>query len=212
MTWATIDKRDIIVLYGDSGELHETAVAFTGTAPTAKVVSGSGTIKQQTVGSGALALQFTTTGQTVVQVGTTLLYLVGQSPAASNPFETHCQADRATAYQFWVLHPPTTGAFAHFSRANPVLVKGGYFLRSVDISGSTLALRGDLNSTSSFEIIAPAAQSKTVTFNGARLETKKTSYGTVIATKSVTLPAVTLPNLSAITWVRACVAFRRRIV
>ncbi|KZV90500.1 glycoside hydrolase family 35 protein [Exidia glandulosa HHB12029] len=184
MTWATIDGRDVVVLYGDAGELHETAIAFSGTAPTAKVVSGSGTIKQQTVGTGALAIQFKTTGQTVVQVGKTLLFLV----------------DRANAYQFWVLHPPTTGAFARFSTANPILVKGGYFLRTVDISGSTLALRGDLNGTSSFEIIAPAAQSKTVTFNGARLQTKKTAYGTITASKSVSLPAVTVPNLSALTW------------
>jgi hypothetical protein len=79
---ATIDGRDVILLYGNAGELHETAIKFTTAAPpTVKVVSGSGTIKQKVITSGgsALALQFTTNGQTVVQVGDkTLLYILGE--------------------------------------------------------------------------------------------------------------------------------------
>ena len=84
MSRATMDGRDVIILYGNAGELHETAIKFTtSTPPTVKVVSGTGTIKQKVLTSGgsALALQFTTTGQTVVQVGTqTLLYILGESP------------------------------------------------------------------------------------------------------------------------------------
>lgn len=114
-------------------------------------------------------------------------------------FET--SLDRENAYQFWVLHPPTTGAYAQFSTENPIIVKGGYLLRSVSVSGSTLALTGDLNSTATFEIIAPTAQSKSVTFNGARLTLGKTAWGTLSATRAVSLPAVTLPNLSALAWV-----------
>jgi len=66
------------VLYGGAGELHEFAVKYTGTAPTATVVSGTGTIKQAAA-NGAVAVQFVANGQTVVQVGTTLFYLVGMS-------------------------------------------------------------------------------------------------------------------------------------
>ncbi|KDR69947.1 hypothetical protein GALMADRAFT_1351204 [Galerina marginata CBS 339.88] len=189
MTWATINGRDVIILYGNAGELHETAIKFTGTTtPTVKVVSGSGTLKQKVLtssGNSALALQYTTApGQTVVQVGSTvMLYIV----------------DRATAYQFWVLHPPTSGALAQYSTANPIIVKGGYLMRTVNINGGTLALTGDLNSTASFEVIAPAAQTA-VTFNGAALTVSKTSYGTLTAQKTISLPAVTLPNLSSLTW------------
>ncbi|GLB33461.1 putative beta-galactosidase, domain 3 [Lyophyllum shimeji] len=152
-TWATIDGKDIILVYGNAGELHETAFKFGTTPPAPEVLSGTGTFQQKTLASNSLALQFRTTGQTVVQVGSTLLYIL----------------DRANAYQFWALHPPTIGAFAQYSTENPIIVKGGYLLRSVEIRGSTLAIQGDLNDTATFEIIAPAASSKLVTFNGAPL-------------------------------------------
>ncbi|KAH9482883.1 Beta-galactosidase A [Psilocybe cubensis] len=186
MTWATIDGRDIILVYGNAGELHETAIKFaSATAPAVKVLSGSGTLKQKVLNGGALALQFTTSGQTVVQVGSdTLVYIL----------------DRANAYQFWVLHPPTSGALAQFSTENPIIIKGGYLIRSVNINGGTLALTGDLNNTASFEIIAPAAQSRALTFNGTPLPLSKTSYGTLTAKKTVTLPPVSLPNLSTLPW------------
>jgi hypothetical protein len=73
----------------------------------------------------------------------------------------------------------------------------------VSTSGGALAFTGDLNSTTPvpFEIIAPAAF-QSATFNGAKLALTKTSYGTLTAQKTATLPAVTLPNLAALTWVR----------
>lgn len=110
-------------------------------------------------------------------------------------------SDRANAYQFWVLHPPTTGPLPQFSTDNPIIVKGGYLIRSVNINGGTLALTGDLNNTASFEIIAPAAQSQALTFNGVSLPLSKTSYGTLTAMKTANLPSASLPNLSALTWV-----------
>ncbi|KAJ7781617.1 glycoside hydrolase family 35 protein [Mycena metata] len=185
LTWATIDQRDVILVYGNAGELHETAFKFTSAVPTATVVSGTGAIKTKVLAGNSLVLQYQTTGQTVVEVGNVLLYIL----------------DRANAYQFWVLHPPTTGAFAQFSTQNPILVKGGYLLRSVTTAGGVLALTGDLNTTTpvSFEIIAPAAF-QAATFNGAKLALGKTRYGTLTAQKTATLPAVTLPNLAALKW------------
>ncbi|KAJ6538991.1 glycoside hydrolase family 35 protein [Mycena capillaripes] len=185
LTWATIDKRDVILVYGNAGELHETAFKFSGAVPAATVVSGTGKIQTKVLAGNSLALQYQTTGQTVVQVGNTLLYIL----------------DRANAYEFWVLHPSSTGAFAQFSTLNPILVKGGYLLRSVATVGGTLAFTGDLNSTApvSFEIIAPTAF-QSATFNGAKLALSKTHYGTLTAQKTASLPAVTLPNLAALKW------------
>ncbi|KAJ7283442.1 glycoside hydrolase family 35 protein [Mycena rebaudengoi] len=185
LTWATIDGRDIILVYGNAGELHETAFKFASKAPTATVVSGTDTIKTKSLAGNTIALQYTTNGQTVVQIGNTVLYIL----------------DRANAYQFWVLHPPSRGAFGQFTTQNPIIVKGGYLLRSVSTSGSTLALRGDLNGTgaTSFEIIAPAAF-RSATFNGAALTLTKTKYGTFTAQKTATLPAVNVPKLAALTW------------
>ncbi|KXN86326.1 putative beta-galactosidase A, partial [Leucoagaricus sp. SymC.cos] len=187
-TWATIDGQDNIFLYGNEGELHETAFLLpdaSGTQSSARVVSGSGNIKQQYLPGGALAIQYTTTGQTVIQIGSKLRIFI---------------LDRATAYQFWVLHPPSQGRFASYNTKNPIIVKGGYLLRTASISGSNLAISGDLNSTATFEIIAPTASSRTVTFNGKKLDTKRTSYGTLIASRAPRLPDVKLPVLESLAW------------
>lgn len=74
---ATIDGRDVVFVYGNIGELHETAFTFNGTPPVAKVLSGTGIVQQKPLDSNHLALQFQTSGQTVVQVGNTLLYILG---------------------------------------------------------------------------------------------------------------------------------------
>jgi hypothetical protein len=74
----TIDGRDILVLYGNTGETFETAFICNGTAPRVTLVSGSRTPKTATQ-NGALVLQYTTTGSAVVTVGSgILLYILGQ--------------------------------------------------------------------------------------------------------------------------------------
>ena len=111
--------------------------------------------------------------------------------------------DRTNAYQFWVMYPPSTGSFANYSTMNPILIKGGYFIRSVQISGCTLNIMGDLNDTASFEIIAPSASSQQVTFNGEPLTLATTSYGTITSSKSASLPSISLPVLESLTWASA---------
>ncbi|KAG5733968.1 putative beta-galactosidase A [Termitomyces sp. T112] len=184
LTWATIDGKDILLVYGNAGELHETAFMFSDMPPAAEVLSGSASLKQKTLRNNSLVLQFTTTGQIVVQVGSILVYIL----------------DRANAYQFWVLYPPTSGNFASYSTEDPIIVKGGYLVRSVDIDDDTLAIKGDLNDTTTFEIIAPAASSKFVTFNGEALKLSKTPQGTLTAERSAHLPTVELPKLSSLIW------------
>ncbi|KAI9571159.1 glycoside hydrolase family 35 protein [Boletus coccyginus] len=186
MTWATIDGRDVIIVYGNAGELHETAFMFNSTSiPSARVVSGSQSLKTGTITSTSLVIQYTTTGQTVVEVGSNILLYI---------------LDRANAYDFWVMYPPATGSLANYSTTNPILIKGGYLIRSVQISGNTLEITGDLNSTASFEIIAPAATSDQVTFNGEQLTLETTSYGTVTSSKTASLPSIQLPDLESLTW------------
>ncbi|KAF9526882.1 glycoside hydrolase family 35 protein [Crepidotus variabilis] len=182
-TWATIDGKDVIILYGSAGELHETAIK---SSSTPSVVSGSGTIKTKSLSGGVLAIQYTTTGQTVVQVGNTLLYVL----------------DRANAYQFWPVTPTSSLNTIHADTGS-VIVKGGYLLRSASTISGTLALTGDLNSTTTFEIIAPTAAAQKVTFNGESLDVSKSSHGTITAKKTITLPDVKLPDLSSLTWKKA---------
>lgn len=79
---ATVDGKDVILIYGDSGESHETAILFSGDAPKAKVVFGDGKIETQMIADKkAVAIQYKTTGQTVVEVGSTTLYILGMFDA-----------------------------------------------------------------------------------------------------------------------------------
>ncbi|KAF9268257.1 glycoside hydrolase family 35 protein [Marasmius fiardii PR-910] len=185
-TWVTIDEKDVIVLYGNAGELHETAFTFQGTAiPTANVISGPGTIQQQKLSSNSLAVQFTTNGQTVVQVGDKIMLYI---------------LDRENAYQFWV--PPSPGHFDHVAAPRePIIIKGGYLLRSAVSEGGRLAIVGDLNTTTSLEIIGPQSLIRTITFNGKPVsDLKKTSYGSLMGTVSALLPDVKLPDLKGLNW------------
>jgi hypothetical protein len=195
---------------GNAGELHETAIMYTGAAPKATVVLGSNSVKQQTLDNVAIIIQYTTSSQTVVEVGTKiLLYIMGKFltavAAVINAELTLDMIERSEAYQFWSLHLPGTGPYASFNTKDTVLIKGGYLIRSAQTSDGTLSLVGDLNATASFEVIAPAAATKRVTFNGDNLSLKKTGYGTLLATKRAQLPAVTVPDLQHITWVRVIV-------
>lgn len=111
--------------------------------------------------------------------------------------------DRETAYQFWVLHITSEGNV--FSQDNPVIVKGGYLMRTATDFNGILALTGDFNSTTDFEIIAPAVYTE-VSLNGQALNSSQTEFGTLTATHEVSLPSVVLPDLSALTWVRIFVS------
>ena len=93
----------------------------------------------------------------------------------------------------------------HGSSSEPVIVKGGYLLRTAEISGGKLAISGDLNSTTVFEIVTPTSSLHTVTFNQEKLRTEKTKNGTLIASSTPHLPDVTLPQLESLTWVRATI-------
>ncbi|KAF9008853.1 glycoside hydrolase family 35 protein [Cyathus striatus] len=185
-TWATIDGRDVIFIYGNNDELHETAFNVSGATVVAKVLSGQRQIKQKFISNNVLALQYTTSGQTVIEIGSkTLLYVL----------------DRVTAYQFWVLHLPSSGNYPYFNKDDPIIVKGGYLLRSVSESDGTLSINGDLNATASFEIIAPRDASKVVTFNGQRLSLSATDHGSLKANAiKANLPAVSLPDLPSLKW------------
>ena len=76
----TIDGRDVIIVYGNAGELHETAFMFNSTSiPSANVVSGTQSLKTETINTTSLVIQYTTSGQTVVEVGSNiLLYILGE--------------------------------------------------------------------------------------------------------------------------------------
>lgn len=101
--------------------------------------------------------------------------------------------DRNTAYTFWA--PEVS------SNTDVIFVKGPYLVRSAIIEGSKLSLRGDLNSTTEVEIVAPQAINK-IEWNGKEVHTSRTSYGSLSFTLNFTIPSISLPDLAKLTWVR----------
>lgn len=72
-----------------------------------------------------------------------------------------------------------------------MLVQGPYLVRNARLSGSKLAVTGDIVDTTTLEIFASEAV-KCVSWNGKSLETHRTEYGSLksslSAPKSITLP------------------------
>lgn len=83
-------------------------------------------------------------------------------------------------------------------------MKGGYLLRGASLEDGVLALVGDLNSTTTFEIVTPITSSGQASFNGEDLTLEKTSYGTLRTTtdRALRFQDVILPDLASLSWVR----------
>jgi hypothetical protein len=182
----SIAGRDVLYVFGDSNQQHELALELKGsstTKPASSVTKGNLTI-----------IRFNgTTGLNTVWDSSEQLVLFSDTVTAggfSNP----------------VIPVSTSSAnFAHywqFGSNETVLVGGPYLVRNATVSGSTLALRGDLNASTTLSIIAPTSI-KSVTWNGQPVSknngasTKLSSYGGFVGSIGYSA-AVDVPALS--TW------------
>ncbi|KAL2202165.1 glycoside hydrolase family 35 protein [Sarocladium strictum] len=174
-----IDGVTVLLLYGDHGQLHETAITTAADVPLTvfgdrddtKLFNVTST-KSSQKSKKNIVLNYRTTGKSAVRIGDDLLVYI---------------LDRETAYQAWP------------DLENNSLVFGGYLVRSAKASDKTLKVVGDLNATTTFEFVAPSS-ARSFTFNGRRLTTISTKYGTKTATVEPRLPDVNLPDLKGLTW------------
>ncbi|KAJ8075322.1 hypothetical protein PM082_019660 [Marasmius tenuissimus] len=165
-----IDGRDVLLLHGNSEQSHSFAIHLTGT-PTPGVtspgnpniqfrdepVSGNATIVEALPGVKGLATIYDSDTQLI-------LY-----------------ADSDTIDTFWAPAIAGEGDFANFwsiGTNESVLVGGPYLVRSAEIDGDQLALRGDLNvSAGASEVLLTVVAPKSIreiTWNG-RVVTRATS-------------------------------------
>ena len=85
--------------------------------------------------------------------------------------------------------------------ATSVIIRAGYLLRTAVINGNTLALTGDLNSTTLIEIIGGAPDGNaSLMFNGERLHSSQNKFGVISAVVPYIAPNFTLPSLTSLTW------------
>ena len=188
LTYGTFDV-PVIVLYLDVGQVGEFAfkspgATFTtyGSAETTKLTGHTNSTGGESSREYTKYTYTQTAGSTVLKFSNgVLMYLL----------------DLDTAWNFYA---PPTMSDPNVSPSEQVFVLGPYNVRNVSISSSIVTLVGDNANTTTLEVYAGSAV-KSIIWNGQQLATKRTAYGSLIATApGADDRAVDLPELS---WVVA---------
>jgi len=173
-TWKKDSSKTVLIVYGGPGEHHEMGFS---NSPSTKSIEGSGVQIGNVKGATVINWQTSPTRR-VIKVGTNLfVYLL----------------NRNAAYNYWVLPLPSLGS--------SIVARAGYLLRNATITGRTLSLTGDLNATTSLEIIvgAPANLLK-LNFNGISTTFKQNGNGVVSTILTYVAPQPVIPALANLDW------------
>ena len=140
----------------------------------------------------------------VLKVGADLfVYLLGNYALDSCLSNADTEVDRNEAYNYWVLDLPAKSPYGNYTTPNPssVIVRAIYLLRTATVSGNSLLLTGDLNQTTSIEILGGGPEPSTsVFFNGHEVDTTTNSYGVITFNLTFNKPDFSLPNLTDLEW------------
>lgn len=191
-----IGNRDVLFLFGDSNQEHEATISLTGKS---NAKPGSQVQFSSSTGGTVVAIKSGAQGLFTLWDSETQLVIFADTDTAgsfSAPVipSTAKSGDEATFKNYWQIGSNST-----------VLVGGPYLVRNATISGSTLALTGDLNITSGtlLTVIAPP-QVRSVSWNGrsislnSRAGSSVTTIGGLVgtATPSVSSSSVKVPALT----------------
>ncbi|KAJ7122663.1 galactose-binding domain-like protein, partial [Mycena crocata] len=112
-------------------------------------------------------------------------------------------ADYETATKLWQPTIAGGGNFANYvdvSASTPLLISGPYLVRNASLDGSHLALWGDLDATTTLDILGPSVLSSLQWNNALVKNLKTTGKGTWRATIPFSTPSVRLPDLGSASW------------
>lgn len=188
MTWSTIGTTDYLVLYAPANQTGETAFVFS-TPPQVNMTNvQNASAAQSTVnGTGIFMLNYVLAGSQSISIQTKTSNL------------TVILMDKATANQWHApIIPNASQGFGNFfgvGTNQSILVGGPYLIRTADIAGSTLSLTGDLNGTTSIEVIAPPNISQLL-WNSTPVPVSRTKRGSLVGNLASSNFEVTLPELS----------------
>lgn len=172
----------MLFLFGNSDQEHEIALKLTGTPSHALSNSSQVSVKASS------------SNETIV---TFLAGIEGLITVWDSSTQLVLFADTITAGSFFapVVPGSSSSSLAHYwslgSNAT-VLVGGPYLVRNATISGSTLALRGDLNATTRLTVIAPPSV-RSITWNGQSVSLQ-VSAGTNVTSTGGFVGSLTLPS------------------
>jgi hypothetical protein len=182
-THSTSGNRRILLLYGLAGETHE--LAFSSRLGKPRVEGGSAKIEKK--GSTYVVQWEVSEDRKILHYGNELdVYLLW----------------RNDAFNYWTLQLESPAPIGNYTSQDKetVIAKAGYLLRTATKSGKTLHLTGDLNATTTLEIIAGAHDVRKVHFNGQPLRLSKNIQGRLTATLTYTPPAPEIPVLAESSW------------
>ena len=147
-TWESTGSKTVLVLYGAAGETHEFALP---SSLGASKVSGT-KVTTAKKGSYTVVQWAVTPSQQSVAFGDFTVYLLW----------------RNDVYNWWSLELPASAPVGNFTSPSKssVIVKGGYLMRSASISGNNVYLTGDVNATTTVEVVAGAPANAKLYFNG----------------------------------------------
>lgn len=169
MTSARIGGRDVALLYGHRGDNGETVLRYPA-RPRVEVLAGR-VVARWDAERRDLRLNYAHAGLSRVLV----------TPAGGTPLLLLLATD-ATAAQFW----------RQDTNAGAVLVRGPELLRSADLSGATLRLRGDTVGPMAMEVYAAPAAG--LSWNGRELAAGRSPDGSTTASlpgpRAAPLPAL----------------------
>ncbi|KAF2026978.1 hypothetical protein EK21DRAFT_72984 [Setomelanomma holmii] len=180
VTYGIFDKSPVLVFYLKEGQIGDFAFKTTGNVTFSTYGAQSDFASAPTNSSGYARFTYTQSkGASVVKFSNGVLaYLL----------------DIPTAYTFFAL---PTGKNPIVALDKQVFALGPYLVRSVSISHDTAVLVGDNMNATTIEVHAGSEASK-ISWNGKRLDTTKTAYGSLTAQIPGTEGrTVSLPTLSA---------------
>ncbi|KAI0343743.1 putative beta-galactosidase [Trametopsis cervina] len=184
-TWSTIGGVDYLVLYANAG--HSIEAVVTGVQNTPILTSGSSSISARRGTSSTLVITGKPSGISAVSVGNVTVII----------------ADKHTALSFWNIRlpSPTHTQYDQAPDVPSVLIFGPYLVRNATLgsSGSTLVLNGDINATTTLDIVAPPTV-KAVTWNGQSVRVETSPIGTLRGQVTLGLKTPELPDLKAARW------------
>lgn len=183
-TWKKYGSRSVVVVYGGPDEQHELAVSKTSGAT---AVEGSGVKFANRNGNTILNWQ-TDVKRRVVRVGSDLYIVI---------------VSRNEAYNYWTVSTLSAGsAYSHdYTLSSDLIVHAGYLVRSASISNGKIDLIGDINATTTIEVIGGAHENVNgLSWNGKDLQAKRDRNGFLSGSISFTAPKIKIPNLESLKW------------
>jgi hypothetical protein len=176
LTYGTFNK-DVIIFYLEEGQVGQFALK---TSPSLANHTSYGTSTVAAAFSGSIATITYTQGpgKTVLELNGVLVYLL----------------ERNTAWKFWA---PSTTSNPDVKPNEQIFVFGPYLVRSAYISHNAVYVSGDNDNVTTIEVYTGNPAVQTIDWNGIRLKTTKTPYGSITATipgtenRRISLPALT---------------------